>query len=375
MRTTSIAARLLMALGGASVVACGSPSSATSDAGHEAASTDGSGTSDAADGSPGDGSFPDAPVEATVDSGADADAAPDAPPCVRRPFLVEGELRACGLRRRSDWLLPLSAEVARIHPTTAAALARAWLEDARQEHASVAAFARFTMHLIALGAPPDLVTLSQRASIDEVHHARACFALARRYGGAAIGPGALSLDGALGSISLEAFAALTVHEGCVGETLGALLADEQSEQSRDTEVRRLLIRIARDELRHAELAWRCVRWAIDEGGAPVAGAVARAFAEAEVTSRAQSFADPLGVDAETWRAHGRLSAADALRLVAEGWRGIVGPCARALAGRSPPLAAAARLRKPNGTAFEERRTTHGADLALLSFGYCAQHPT
>jgi hypothetical protein len=328
MRTTSIAARLLMALGGASVMACGSPSSTASDAGHDAASSDGS---------PGDGSLLDALVEAGVDAGADA--APDAPPCVRRPFLVEGELRACGLRRRSDWLLPLSDEVAPIDPTTAAALARAWLEDGRQEHASVAAFARFTMHLLALGAPPDLITLSQRASIDEVDHARACFALARRYGGKAAGPGALSLDGALGSLSLETLAALTVHEGCVGETLGALLAGEQADRSRDTEVRRLLTRIARDELRHAELAWRCVRWAIDEGGAPVAGAVARAFAEAEVSIRSQSFADPLGVHEETWRAHGRLTAADALRLVGEGWRGIVGPCARALAGPSHQLAA------------------------------------
>jgi hypothetical protein len=333
MRTTSIAARLLVALGGTAVLGCGGPSSTADDAGHEAASSDGGETADATD-----GSLVDALVEAAVDAGPDADAATDAPPCIRRPFLVEGELRACGLRRRSDWLLPLSGEAARVDPTTAAALARAWLEDARQEHASVAAFARFTMHLLALGAPPDLVTQSQRASMDEVRHARACFALARRYGGEATGPGVLSLDGALGSMSLEALAVLTVHEGCVGETLGALLVDEQAGRSRDTEVRRLLSQIARDELRHAELAWRCVRWAIDQGGTPVADAVARAFAEAEVSSRSRSFVDPPGVDAETWRDHGRLSASDAARLVAEGWRGIVEPCARALAGRPSRLA-------------------------------------
>jgi hypothetical protein len=331
MRTTSIAARLLMALGGASVVACGGPSSTADDAGHEAASSDGSGGADAtAD------ALVEAAVEAAVDAGLDADAAPDAPPCIRRPFLVEGELRACGLRRRSDWLLPLSGVATRVDPATAAALARAWLEDARQEHASVAAFARFTMHLLALGAPPDLVTRSQRASMDEVQHARACFALARRYGGEAMGPGALSLDGAMGAMSLEALAVLTVHEGCVGETLGALLVDEQAQRSRDAEVRRLLTRIARDELRHAELAWRCVRWAIEQGGATVARSVARAFAEAEITSRSPSFADPAGVDMGTWRDHGRLSASDAVRLVEEGWRGIVAPCARALAGRPRP---------------------------------------
>jgi hypothetical protein len=336
MRTTRIAARLLVALGGTAVLGCGGPSSTADDAGHEAASGDGSEAADATD-----GSLADALLEAAVDAGLDADAAPDAPPCVRRPFLVEGELRACGLRRRSDWLLPLSGTAAGVDPPTAAALARAWLEDARQEHASVAAFARFTMHLLALGAPPDLVTRSQRASMDEVQHARACFALARRYSGESTGPGALSLDGAMGSMSLEALAVLTVHEGCVGETLGALLVDEQADRARDAQVRRLLTRIARDELRHSELAWRCVRWAIDQGGATVARPVAGAFAEAEVSSRSRSFADPPGVDAVTWRDHGRLSASDATRVLAEGWRGIVEPCARALAGRP-------RLRRSTG---------------------------
>ena len=38
--------------------------------------------------------------------------------------------------------------------------------------ASIAAFARFTMMLLAVGAPPELVVAAQRASIDEVAHAR-----------------------------------------------------------------------------------------------------------------------------------------------------------------------------------------------------------
>jgi hypothetical protein len=46
------------------------------------------------------------------------------------------------------------------------------------EHASVAAFARFTLDLLALGAPADLVQSAQQALGDEIAHAELCFGLA-----------------------------------------------------------------------------------------------------------------------------------------------------------------------------------------------------
>jgi hypothetical protein len=42
----------------------------------------------------------------------------------------------------------------------------------------------------------------------------------------------------------------------------------------DRSVRKTLDTIVTDEARHAELAWRTVRWAIDHGGAPVMRAIA-----------------------------------------------------------------------------------------------------
>ncbi len=55
----------------------------------------------------------------------------------------------------------------------AARQARQWTETARLEHASIAAFARFVLQLMALGAPAELVAADVLATIatDEARHA------------------------------------------------------------------------------------------------------------------------------------------------------------------------------------------------------------
>jgi hypothetical protein len=62
-----------------------------------------------------------------------------------------------------------------------------------------------------------------------------------------------------------------VVEGCVGETFGALLLTWQAERAEDPRVRRALAAIARDEARHAALAWEVWAW-----GAALLGARERA---------------------------------------------------------------------------------------------------
>jgi hypothetical protein len=60
--------------------------------------------------------------------------------------------------------------------------------------------------------------------------------------------------------SLEAIATENAIEGCVRETYGALLATWQSMHARDRDVRGAMKSIARDETRHASLAWTVQRW-------------------------------------------------------------------------------------------------------------------
>lgn len=140
------------------------------------------------------------------------------------------------------------------------ALADAWANDARFEHASIASFAKLSLELLALGAMAELVAASHRAALDEVEHARLCFALASRYAAEPIGPGALDLGSSVAlATTLERIAAAAVVEGCVGETLGAIEAAEAA-RARDPIVARALRVIAEDEAKHAELSRRVVAW-------------------------------------------------------------------------------------------------------------------
>jgi hypothetical protein len=251
------------------------------------------------------------------------------PITVRRPFLVGSSLRASVARARADWA-PKTLPAAPLDPVTRARLAQVWLADALEEHASIAAFARFTMLLLSVGAPPDFVVQSQRASIDEVRHAEMCFALAARYGAAARGPSALVVSDALREMSLAEIAALTAEEGCVGETLGAALVAEQRSRATDPEVRRALSAIAADEERHAALAWKFTRWAVLKGGSEVHDAVVRAIERAIAGTLAMEIRRYDDVDLEAWHRHGRVTCAEARALAAQAIAAVVRPCAASL---------------------------------------------
>jgi hypothetical protein len=261
--------------------------------------------------------------------------------CCGRPFTVEGHARVAGVVERDDWSSPpLDPGPIDIDPGTRAALVEAWLADAQMEHASVASFARFTLELLALGAPADLVAASQRASLDEIEHARLCFSLAARFGGRSFGPSPLDIEGALRGISLAESAAWAwaAREGCIGETIASLLARAQLDRAVDVGVRGALARIAEDEEGHAALAWRFVAWALSAGGAKVHAAVARAFEEGEGRLRSMR-ADRAAalLDQAAWHRFGRLTPAEADGVTLDALEEVILPCAQLLL-RAPPRA-------------------------------------
>jgi hypothetical protein len=213
------------------------------------------------------------------------------------------------------------------------ALAATWARDGLLEHASVASFARFSLDLLAAGAPADLVEAAHMAALDEVRHARLCFALASAYRGATVEPGPFPCGESVRvESSLSALAVAAVKEGCVGETIAAILAAEQLAAATDPAVRAVLATIAEDEARHAELAFRAVAWAIRAGGEPVRAAVAAAFADAERDSAMAGTAEAEGAGALS--AHGRLNAMDARTAAARALAEVVLPSGRALLAAS-----------------------------------------
>jgi len=160
-----------------------------------------------------------------------------------RPFLVEGR--------------PRLADVSGAGNVTD------WLSDAQAEHASIAAFARLSLQLMALGAPSELVRDAQLASLDELRHAELFFELASRAAGTAIRPGPLDVAGALDDLSLAGLIESNLREGCIGETLAAEQLKSRAARVHDLELRDALLAVAADETRHAELAFRILAWCRD----------------------------------------------------------------------------------------------------------------
>ena len=260
-----------------------------------------------------------------------------------RPFVVDGERRVATVVEGDSWATATAQPLPTMAHLTVEQrqeLAAAWLADAQDEHAAVAAFARFTLQLLALGAPPELLRAAHRASLDEVAHAELCFALASAYADRPLAAGPLDTTGTLERASRLGAVLYTIREGCIGETINAMVLQAAADACEDQVITRTLQRIAADEMRHAGLAWRFVRWAIrdHEELHPV---VRSAFDEAVA-----AVPPPSGeVDAPlSWMSrHGRVSPRERAVIAAQCTHEVIMPCVEALfdegASRSFPEAA------------------------------------
>jgi hypothetical protein len=165
---------------------------------------------------------------------------------------------------------------------------------AELEAASVYAFLTLAEELALHSAPSGLVLRALQAARDEVGHAQSAARLSRRWGGCPRLPKVLRRH----TRSLEQSAIENAMEGCVRETYGALTAVHQARRSTEHAVRRAYATIARDETRHAALAWDVARWAERRLSAPARGRVADARrGAAEELQRELRGAQPLPVDA------------------------------------------------------------------------------
>jgi hypothetical protein len=204
-------------------------------------------------------------------------------PTCGRPFLVEAEARVACVIPSRDWAQPYSRSPRVDHLTSdeRAELAAHWSRLGQMEHASIAAFARFSLQLLALGAPATLIDACTQALADESAHTRLCFGLASAYAGSLLGPGTLDVQGSLAVTELTEVVDLVIAEGCFGETSAALDAREAAQTAEDPVIRAAYAQIASDEQRHAELAFRFVAWALTQGGAAVRARIERALSSSE----------------------------------------------------------------------------------------------
>jgi hypothetical protein len=192
-----------------------------------------------------------------------------------------GRVLLARVRSSGDWAhLPLRVSV---DESARAGLAAQWRENGRTEHASVAAFARLTLDLMALGAPPALVSAANRDALDEIRHTELCFSLARALDGKSESPGpfpearrarTLSVGRtlALAELAVDSLVDGALHEGVSARVIARL-----ARRCDEPQIRAMLKEIAADEGRHAAHGWDVVEWCLAEGGSSVARALAGAL--------------------------------------------------------------------------------------------------
>jgi len=256
-----------------------------------------------------------------------------APGCsIGRPFLVDAAVRVAPLAARDDWrdrvTAPDSNELSALE---CARLAAYYGRAAQLEHASIAAFARFALQLLSLGAPPQLVQDATSAMADETAHAQLCFELASRYAGGTLGPGPLVIDGAMTPTFLPEVVQLVIEEGCIGETVAALEAEEAAAHATEPSIRQAMQRIAADERRHADLAWRFLKWALEQDDS-LRDQVQATFSSASAGANDTLHSSKASASELRLLGHGLLRTEMSERLRSRALKEVVGPCARALLG-------------------------------------------
>jgi hypothetical protein len=188
--------------------------------------------------------------------------------------------------------------------------AAVWLDDARAEHSSAAAFQRLALELMALGAPLDLVKDCQSAAADELRHTELCLNEARKLAGQEKLPAIGGLPAATQSFGwrpriwrLNELALDAIFDGALGEGVAAELAAQAAEKLEEGERKESLRSIAADEKRHAELNLRIAEFCLESGGEPLRRSLRYALSalkKSRLQPRSLSLSEEELVDSGLW---------------------------------------------------------------------------
>ena len=186
-----------------------------------------------------------------------------------RPLRVRGRCRLPRIASGAGGHDGARPEVAGLGLWRRVRLGARWHAAARAEQASIPAFDELAEQLRGAGADEALLARCRAAAADEGRHARRCFALARAYSSISWSPGSMP-RGPVERKSLATLARESFADGCVGEAVGAAIAQRGAELATDPVIAETLSMIASDEHRHAELAWAVVAFCMKQGGDAVA---------------------------------------------------------------------------------------------------------
>lgn len=226
-----------------------------------------------------------------------------------RQLRRRGRVLLAPVTRGQQWTT--SAMKLSVEASSRDALAAQWRENGRTEHASVAAFARVSLDLMALGAPAALLAAASADAADEVRHTELCFSLARAIDGREESPGAFRDAARVGarsssrSIALASLAVDSLIDGALHEGVSARVVAKLAKRCEEPAIREVLKEIAADEGRHAAHGWDVVEWCIDEGGSVVAHALVGALAALPPALHTPLPDGAVDGSWERWGIHGR----------------------------------------------------------------------
>jgi hypothetical protein len=123
------------------------------------------------------------------------------------------------------------------------------------EAESVAEFERLAVELELHDAPASLVARARRAALEERRHATVTAALV------GIATPEFPLPPA-GVRSLAQLAKSNLLEGCINETMSAVLIASQAQNALEADTRARLASVAADEFSHAEFSWDLHEWLV-----------------------------------------------------------------------------------------------------------------
>jgi len=245
-----------------------------------------------------------------------------------RPLTVDGEPKFARITKDDSWCISIPPLHHDLTINQRREAASSWLSVGLNEHAAVASFARFSMQLLSLGAPPDLLLDTINGMADEVAHTRLAFSLGRNFAGKPFGIAEIDLSGVLaGDNDPREIVRNCLSEGCVVETISVHQASAALETVKSTQVKSVLQKIVTDEMKHSELAWRFVEWALSKYPDLIdeLELIPQTYAKV-VGSIAQS--EETGTELEGL---GVLSNHDKLRIAVSTFRGVIWPRAKAVA--------------------------------------------
>jgi hypothetical protein len=191
-----------------------------------------------------------------------------------------------------------------------AGLAEQWRENGKTEHASVAAFARLTLDMMTVGAPPALIAAANRDALDEIRHTELCFSLARSLDSRSISPGPfpqVRQGRALPRLRTLCLAKLAIDsmiDGALHEGVSARIIARLARRCEVPGIRAILTEIAADEGRHAAHGWAVMEWCFEEGGRPVGAALLGAIGALPIEMSSPLPAGAADGSWERWGIHG-----------------------------------------------------------------------